>query len=190
MTKKDEKIFLYKTIAKENNNRIINLKDFCKHNDIALLYEEDNDMFPSNEQAYFIIYPDDKACIVIDKNIPKERQKEIGFYSAFKIIKYRINNELDTSMHKFYDNKVMASFYSDENYSWDLKSVDKLCLKMTEEALIPSKMVPIDIYKYINTRKIKKLADLFEISPELVEKRCKWLISKSHKFLEGLKPAN
>lgn len=190
MTKKDEKICLYKTIAKENNNRIINLKDFCKHNDIALLYEEDKDMFPSDEQAYFIVYPDSKACIVIDKNIPKERQKEIGFYSAFKIIKYRINNELDPSMHKFYDNKVMASFYSDEDYSWNLKRVDNLCLRMTEEALLPSKMIPIDIYKYINTKKIKKLADLFEISPEIVEKRCQWLIGKSKEFLEELNPLN
>lgn len=184
MTKKDEKLLLYKTIAKENNNKIINLKDFCKHNNIALLYEEEADMFPSSEQAYFIIYPDNKACIVIDKKVPKERQKEIGFYSAFKIIKYRVNKQVDTTMHKFYDGKIMASFYSDCDYHWNLKKIDNLCLKMTEEALLPSKLIPIDIYKVINTSKIKKLATLFEISPELVEKRCQWLISKSQGFIE------
>lgn len=183
MTQQDKLQYLYRVLTQYRRRMMVVQIDpvtFCQFLNIVILEETSDDLFLANEDSYYLIYPDQKSCIVIRHDISEAVKRELLTYMAIRI----------TYVKKFgYDELIQAIEHRIQMESYIISEHDRyhsLCYEVMCEALLPSSELPIYLYQQVNAKKIAELAGRFHVRPEFIVNRLHGMQKSAKRLLAGI----
>ncbi|MCI8445689.1 MAG: hypothetical protein HFG15_04540 [Bacilli bacterium] len=183
MTQQCKLQYLYRVLTQYRRKMMVTEVDpfsFCQFLNIVILEEPDDDLFFAKEDAYYLIYPDQKSCIVIRHDIAEELKRELLTYMAIRITfvkKFGCDGLIQTIERGIQMESYILSKHNDYH---------DLCYEVMCEALLPSSELPIYLYQQVNAKKIAALAHRFHVRPEFIVNRLQGMQKSARGLLSGI----